>query len=123
MNIKSQDNLKKIEQWTEKNKMKLNTNKSNYMVFNFTNNHQFSTTLEISGNLVEEVSNTRLLGVQNDKSLSWQSNTTLMVRKAYRKMVMLHKLYSFAVPVPDLIEIYILYIRSKFNLAIIFVFY
>ena len=112
MNIESQNNLNEIEQWTENNKMKLNIKKSNYMIFNFTNDHQFSTRLEISGNPVEEVSNTRLLGVQIDSSLSWQSNTDLIVRKAYRRMIMLHKLYSFAVPVADLVEIYILYIRS-----------
>ena len=111
-NIKSQQNLQEIEKWTQEKKMKLNTNKSKYMVINFTNKYQFSTRLEISGNQVEEVSQARLLGVQIENNLSWQANTTLLVQKAYKRMTMLHKLYSFRVPVSDLIEVYILYIRS-----------
>ena len=35
-----------------------------------------------------------------------------MVRKAYTRMTLLHKLYSFNVPTDDLVNIYILYIRS-----------
>ena len=79
-------------------------------ICNFTNRYKFNTRLEISGNALHEVSNGRLLGVHSDNKLSWQSNTDSIVKRAYMRMPMLHKLYSFAVPVSDLIEI--LYIRS-----------
>ena len=82
------------------------------MIFNFTLDYQFSTRLEIEGQPIQEVQQARLLGVQIDNKFSWQANTTLIVQKAYRRMTMLHKLYSFAVPVSDLVEVYILYIRS-----------
>ena len=81
-------------------------------ICNFTNRYKFNTRLEISGNALHEVSNGRLLGVHSDNKLSWQSNTDSIVKRAYMRMPMLHKLYSFALPVSDLIEIYILYIRS-----------
>ena len=111
-NVKSQQNLQQIEVWTNEKQMKLNTNKSKYMIINFTDNYQFNTRLEIAGKQVQEVTQARLLGVQIENTLSWQSNTNLIVQKAYKRMSMLHKLYSFAIPVPDLIDVYTLYIRS-----------
>ena len=71
-----------------------------------------STRLKLEDNLLEEVSETRLLGVILDNQLSWQSNTSFIVKKAYKRMSILHKLYEFDVPRNDLLEIYILYIRS-----------
>ena len=111
-NIAFQSHLHRIEAWTEQNKMKLNTDKTNYMVVNFSKTHQFTTRFEIDGKVLQKVEQTRLLGVLIDSKLSWQANTTFLVQKAYKRMIMLHKLYSFAVPREDLVEIYILYIRS-----------
>ena len=62
-NIQSQKHLEKIENWTNENKMALNTKKSKYMVFNFTNKHQFNTRLSINDILLEEVRECRLLGL------------------------------------------------------------
>ena len=44
-NIKSLETLDKIQRWTDDNKMKLNSKKSKLMVFNFTNDYQFTTRL------------------------------------------------------------------------------
>ena len=52
------------------------------------------------------------LGVISNDQLSWQSNTTFIVEKVFKRMPILHRLYEFDVPRSDLIEIYILYIRS-----------
>ena len=48
----------------------------------------------------------------NDQRFSWQANTNFIAQKAYKHISLLHKLYEFAVPIHELIEIYILYIRS-----------
>ena len=63
-------------------------------------------------NLLEQVQQTRLLGLTIDQHLSWQANTNQIIQKAYKRMTLLHRLYDFAVPVQDLVEIYVLYIRS-----------
>ena len=110
--IEFQNHLQRLEAWTKLNKMKLNTDKTNYMVINFSKTHQFTTRFEIEGQVLQKMEQTRLLGVLIDSQLSWQANTTHLVKKAYQRMTMLHKLYSFAVPTEDLLEIYILYIRS-----------
>ena len=111
-NFQTQKYLDQICDWTESKKMKLNTDKSKYMTVNFTRNYQFNTRLNMEGNLLQQVSETKLLGLVISDSLSWQSNTTFIVKKAYKRMIILQKLYEFDVPVEELLNIYFLYIRS-----------
>ena len=61
-NFKSQEYLSQIENWTAENKMKLNVKKSKIMIFNFTLDFQFSARLYLENNLVETISQTKLLG-------------------------------------------------------------
>ena len=82
------------------------------MIINFSTKYQANTRLQMEDNVLEQVEQTRLLGVIIDQRFSWQANTSHIVQKAYKRMSLLHKLYEFAVPVKDLVEIYILYIRS-----------
>ena len=62
-NLKSQENLNEINQWTQKNKMLINQKKSKVMIFNFTQKYQFTTRLELNGENLEVVPKTKLLGV------------------------------------------------------------
>ena len=59
-NFESQEYLKKIEDWTNLNKAKLNVGKSNVMIFNFTKDFQFSTRLYLENTLLEIVNETKL---------------------------------------------------------------
>ena len=111
-NFHSQSYLAKVSDWTDTNLMKLNTEKSKYMVINFTENYQFNTRLSLANTLLEQVSETRLLGVIINERLTWHSNTDFLVKKAYKRMLILHKLFEFNLPVAEMINIYILYIRS-----------
>ena len=111
-NFETQASLNQIEKWTENNKMKLNTAKSNIMIFNFTDDFQFSTRLYLENKLLDTVQETKLLGTMITTDLKWQSNTDMLVKKAYKRMVILHKLCPFKVPVVDLVLIYKLYVRS-----------
>ena len=61
-NILSQQYLNRIETWTDDMKMKLNVKKSKVMVFNFTEDYQFSTRLYLENTLLEIVNETKLLG-------------------------------------------------------------
>ena len=62
--------------------------------------------------LLEEVNEQRLLGVIIRDDLKWYSNTELIVKKAYKRMWMLHKFYDFQLPIEEMVNVYILYIRS-----------
>ena len=111
-NFPSQKYLNNISDWTERNLMQLNADKSKYMVINFTDNYQFSSRLTLDGNVLKQVEETRLLGVVINDTLTWSSNSDFIVKKAYKRMLMLHKLYEFQLPAEEMLEIYILYIRS-----------
>ena len=111
-NLKSQKYLENISKWTTQRQMKLNTKKTNYMIFNFTKNKQFNTRLTLEGNVLDQVKETRLLGIILRDDLSWKSNTAELTRRAFSRMVILKNLVKFDVPLIDLVQIYTLYIRS-----------
>ena len=83
--------------------MKLNTNKSNIMIFNETIKYQFSTRLELENSIIETVNNTKLLGVNISSDLTWHKNTKQLVKQAYQRIIILRKLFEFNMPVKDLL--------------------
>ena len=90
----------------------MNVGKSNVMIFNFTKDFQFSTRLYLENTLLEIVNKTKLLGTIISSDLKWTQNTDMLVKKGYLRMLILHKLFSFKVHPSDLVNIYVLYIRS-----------
>ena len=111
-NLKSSDHINKISEWSDINKMALNTDKTKYMIINFCSSLQFQTRLYLKNTLLSQVKQTKLLGVIIADDLSWSANTACIIKKAYKRMIILKKLYEFQVSIPDLIHIYIIYIRS-----------
>ena len=61
-NLKSQEYLDKIQEWTVAQKMELNEEKTKSMIFNFTRKRQFSTRLVLKNKVVQTVKHTKLLG-------------------------------------------------------------
>ena len=110
--LKSQDYLDKIANWTARKEMKLNTKKTKYMIFNPSKNFQFNTRLKLEGDNIEQVHETKLLGVIIRDDFSFKSNTEFITKKAYKRMIILKNLFHFNLPVSEMIEIYSLYIRS-----------
>ena len=85
-NLKSQEYLDKINQWTKNQKMLINQKKTKTMIFNFTQNYKFTTRLRLNDKIVEVVPEQRLLRtiIQND--LKWESNTSNLVKRANARM-------------------------------------
>ena len=92
--------------------MILNQKKTKVMIFNFTENYQFTTRLELSRENLEVVSQAKLLGVIITNDLKWDSNTDYLVKKANSRMQLLRKVASFTKSKEDKKAIYLLYIRS-----------
>ena len=111
-NLKSQSHLDSINKWTVKNKMLINQKKTKTILFNFTKNHQFSTRLNLNQENVEVVSETKLLGTIIQNNLTWDSNTTNIVKKANARMIILRKLSEYGAQQSELKTIYISYITS-----------
>ena len=110
--LKSQDYLNTIKEWTDRQKMILNQNKTKVMTFNFTDNHQFSSRLTLNNEHLEIVNFTKLLGVVISDDLKWDENTDFLVKRAYACMELLRKISSFGTGREEKKDIYILYIRS-----------
>ena len=111
-NLKIQENIDNICDWTRSRQMKINSRKSCGIIFNFTNKYKFTSRLNIDGHRLRMVDETKLLGVILTSDLKWSKNTDYLVKKANARMELLRKMSSFSPPVRDLVHIYITYIRS-----------
>ena len=80
--------------------MKLNSEKSKFMVVIITESYQFNTRLNIE--------NEMLLRVIINEQLTWHSNTDHSVKKDFTRMVLLHNLFDFGSPMTEMINVYIL---------------
>ena len=92
--------------------MVLNQKKTKVMIFNFTNNYQFTTRLSLNGDNLEIVKSTKLLGLILNDSITWDQNTNYLVKKAYKKMELLRRFTKFTSSKEEKKNIYILYVRS-----------
>ena len=104
--LKTQKYVEDIDKWTESNKMKLNEKKTKNLIFNFTKDHQFSAEIRLKDENLEVINKTKLLGAIIQSDLKWHENTKLIVRKANKKMIMLHKFSKFTNNKSHLIHIF-----------------
>ena len=110
--LKTQEYLNDITNWTNKKIMKINTNKTKLMIFNYTQNHQFTTRITMEDEQIEIVENTKLLGTHITNDLTWDLNTKHIVNKSNARMQLLRKIASFGASREDMIHIYKLFVKS-----------
>ena len=99
--------MKDIQNWAEKKQMKLNPKKTKNIIFNFTKNHQFSTDIHLDSETIETVNDVKLLGTTVTNDLTWNKNTSILVRGGNIRMQFLHKAAKFTNNFRDLKQIYI----------------
>ena len=92
--------------------MKIYEEKTKQMIFNFTNNFQFSTRTFINGKNIEVIDQTKLLGVVITNDLKWEENTNVLVKKANARMQLLRKCATFTKDKSELIIIWF-YVQLK----------
>ena len=110
--LKSQDWLNQINNWTNRQQMIINQNKTKLMIFNYTEKYQFSTRLTLKGENVEVIDSAKLLGTIITSDLKWEKDTATIVKKANARMELVRKVASFGASEEDLKNIYILFVRS-----------
>ena len=81
--------MKKFQYWFATNKLSLNINKTNFMVFG----NEF-TNVFISEFKIERVYSTKFLGVMIDSDLSWKSQTMYVKNKLIRNLSAIKKVKS-----------------------------
>ena len=109
--LTTQQNIANISKWTSDNLMKLNSSKSNYMIFSRSNT-EFATRLTMDNKTMDRVEEVKLLGVWVKTYLDWEKNTRELCKKAFARMTMLTKFKYVGTAQEDLLDIYSLYIRS-----------
>ena len=107
-----QDKLNTIATWTEENLMKLNEEKSNYIIFTKAR-EEFAARLTLNEKLLERKKVTKIVGVFLEEKGGWAKNTAEICKSAYAKLGMLTKLNYAGVSTKDLLETYALFIRSR----------
>ena len=115
--LKTTNYVKEINQWTEKNLMKLNEKKTKQIIFNFNKGKQFATKVKLKGEPLEVVDEVKLLGVIITKDLKWEKNTKYLVKKANKKMRMLHIASKFTRNREHLKQIYKTFIRCNLEFS------
>ena len=73
---------------------------------------QFATRLRIDNVKLDRLCETKILGLYISDDLSWARNCKEICMKAYSRMQMITKLKYVGVSLEDLLDIYILFIRS-----------
>ena len=110
--LKSQQYIQEISDWTDRNKMVLNIKKTKNMIINFTNNYQFTTSLNIKGQSLDIVNEHKVLGTWLTSDLKWDLNTDKIVKSANIAMKKLQSASKFIKDRNILKQIYMIYIRS-----------
>ena len=108
----SQRYLEELNDWSVKNQMVINQNKTKAMIFNFTKNHQFSTRLTLKGENIEIVDSMKLLGTHINTDLSWNKNCQELIRKVNARMQLLNKCKEIGSNNGEMVLLWILYCRS-----------
>ena len=83
------------------------------MIFNSTENFQFSTRMNINGQKIDTIEKTKFLGTIITNNLKWDENTREVIKKTNMRMCLLRKVASFKPPQKDLKLICIQYFRRS----------
>ena len=104
-----QSNVNELEQWSVNHNMKLNPKKCSVMTVSF-----MRTTLpvvSIGDQIINQTDCVKLLGVNIQSDLKWSTQINVMMKKANARLHMLRVLTKFRLPLDDLVQVYISYIR------------
>ena len=108
------EQLIKTEKYANEHEMKINYKKTKVMLFNPCTSLDFTPKIELSGQSLQLVEETRLLGLIVSNDLKWSSNTDHIVKKAYKRLWILRRLKNLGAKT----EVYTKQIRCTLELAV-----
>ena len=94
-----------ISHFCIENKMKINTNKSSFIVFNYNHNHQINT-LTYQGNNISKTNSTRFLGIIINQKLTWNTDLTHRIKSTQHFIPIIRRLKRDGVSIESLIFIH-----------------
>ena len=90
----------------------INNKKTKAMLINFTKNHQFTTRLELINKNIEVVPEMKILGTIISNSLSWNTNTSNLIQKVNKRMLLNKKILGFGASTEEMVHIWNMYCQS-----------
>ena len=108
--INSQSINDSVATWTRTNLMKLNENKSKYMVLTKSKD-RFATRLSVNNQTIDKTNEMVHLGVWISEDLTWNKHISELCKRAYPRVKILTRLKYVGTSEDDLIELYCLLIR------------
>ena len=95
LEIMIEKSLKNINEWMNKNRLKINIEKSNYMLIDFSGRLSKDLSLKIGNCLLKRVSETKVLGIIIDNRLSFKSHIDFVCKKLSSRIGLLSRLKQF----------------------------
>ena len=108
---KLQDEPRKLQEWSNRNDMKLNASKCSVMQISFCKQPVQQTALFIDDTQLCNVEFPKILGLIVQSDLKWNKHVTDLLKRSNKKLYILRRLKSFKLPIVDLITIFRGYIR------------
>ena len=112
------DQIKETLRYAEENEMKLNIDKTKFIVFNPARGQDFVPHFKVEGNELNTVDTIKILGHTLTNDLSWTKNTENIVIKAYSRLWMIRRLKGLGANCSDLTDIYCKQIRSVLEFGV-----
>ena len=110
---KSDQNSSKLQEaidytveWTRKNDMKINAQKTHEMIISFSRDKPDPPPIDIEGDSIEMVDGAKLVGLNIQNNLKWDTHIKKMTRKAKKQLYFLLQLKRSKVPSNHLIHFY-----------------
>ena len=107
-----QEDLRKVEKFTVENKMKINEQKTKIMIFNRSKRLDFPPEFSFqSGEILEYLHETKLLGIELSSTLKWFKNTAAIYKKAMGRMWLLRRMKLLKLEPELILDYYLKEIR------------
>ena len=98
--------------WCTENNMKINTDKTKEMLINFSKSSININPIKFNDTELEQVKNTKLLGVIINNTLSWADHVNYICTKASKRIYFLRLLKRASIPSVEIVNVYCSIIRS-----------
>ena len=82
------------------------------MIFNFSDNYQFTTRLSLKDTNIEVVEKMKILGTIINNRLTWDENCNAIITKVNSRMQLLRELQRFGSSTHEMVHFWILFCRS-----------
>ena len=104
--------LSKIQDYARENEMKINSEKTKFILFNPTEKYDFIPEYEMDGNEIETLEEIKILGLVLQNNLKWKSNTKYITKKAFKRLWIIQRLKNAGASLYDLVDVYNKQVRS-----------